>query len=41
MRNFSGINFNYTYKFHLISVIRNYFDKNLIYSEVQAVNANH
>ena len=36
MKKFSGINFNYTYKLHLVLVIRMYFDKNLIYLEVQA-----
>ena len=36
MRTLSGINFNYTYMFRLVLVIRTYFDKNLIYQEIQA-----
>ena len=36
MRRFSGINFNYTYILQLVVVIRIYFDKALIYPEVQA-----
>ena len=32
----SGENFNYTYRLHLVLVIRIYFDKNLIYLEMQA-----
>ena len=36
MRKLSGTNFNYTYRLHLVLVIRNYFDKNLIYPKVQA-----
>ena len=36
MRTLSGINFNYTYMFCLVLVIRTYFDKNLIYQEIQA-----
>ena len=35
MRKLSSINFNYTYRLQLVIVIRNYFDKNLIYPEVQ------
>ena len=36
MRKISGVNFNYTYRLHLALDIRNYFDKNFIYPEVQA-----
>ena len=32
----TGINFNCTYRLHLVLVIRTYFDKNLIYPEIQA-----
>ena len=32
----SGINFNYTYRLHFVLVSRTYFDKNLIYPEIQA-----
>ena len=35
IRNFNGINFNYTYILHLALAIRIYFDKNLIYPKVQ------
>ena len=44
-KRFSGINFNYNYRFHLFLVIRIYFDKNLIYPEVPSArmwsNKNH
>ena len=33
---FSSINFNYTYRLHFVLVSRTYFDKNLIYPEIQA-----
>ena len=36
MRKLSGVNFNYTYRLHLVLVIRIYYDKNLIYPEIQA-----
>ena len=36
MRNFSGINFNYTNMLHLVLVIRIFFGKNLNYLKVQA-----
>ena len=36
MRNFSGINFSYTYIIHFLLVIRINFDKNLINPKVQA-----
>ena len=36
MRRLSGINFNYTYRLHFVLVSRTYFDKNLIYPEIQA-----
>ena len=36
VRTLTGINFNYTYMFCLVLVIRTYFDKNLIYQEIQA-----
>ena len=40
MRKVSGKNSNYIYRLHLVLVIRTYFDlcfeKNLIYSEIQA-----
>ena len=38
MRNLSDINFNYTWKLHFVLAIRIYFDKNLIYQEVQDDN---
>ena len=36
VRKLSGVNFNYTYRLHLVLVIRISFDKNLIYPETQA-----
>ena len=36
MRKVIGIKFSYTYKFHPVLVIRTYFEKSLIYPEVQA-----
>ena len=36
MRKVIGIKFSYTYKFHPVLVIRTYFEKILIYPEVQA-----
>ena len=36
MRKVIGITFSYTYKFHPVLVIRTYFEKSLIYPEVQA-----
>ena len=36
MMDFSGINFNYTNRLHLVLVIRVHFEKKLIYSKVQA-----
>ena len=36
MRKFIGISFNYTYRLHLVLVIRIYFDKKLIYPEIGA-----
>ena len=36
VRKLGGINFNHTYRLHLVLVIRIYFDKNLIYPEIQA-----
>ena len=35
---FNGINFNYTYRLHIFLVTRIFFEKNLIYPEVLAVN---
>ena len=35
MRKHSDINFNYTYRFHLV-LLEFYFEKNVIYPEVQA-----
>ena len=34
VRKLSSINFNYTYKFHLVLFIRIFFDKNMIYLEI-------
>ena len=36
MRKVIGITFSYTYKFHPVLVIKTYFEKSLIYPEVQA-----
>ena len=36
VRKLSGVNFNYTYRLHLVLVIRIYVDKNLICPEIQA-----
>ena len=36
VRKLSGIKFNYIYRLHLILVIRIYFDKSLLYPEIEA-----
>ena len=36
VRKLSAVNFNYTYRLHLVLVIRISLDKNLIYPEIQA-----
>ena len=36
VRKFTCINLNYTYRLHIVLVMRPYFDKNLIFLEMQA-----
>ena len=38
VRKLSGVDFNYSYRLHVVLIIRIYFDKNLIYSDKSSKN---